>query len=134
MSSFFLSQPPAHRSFTFNLQFSYELKNMVHLSKTVWGIFPFLIPSHFYEALYFCSTKSTNSLTLKRHNFFENKSSRKATHSFDSRSLIFKLQQEVWKFNGICVCWSFPKSDLKANFLNLWSRGLSTWLFLNSNI
>ena len=49
------------------------------------------------------------SLTLKRHNSFQNENNRKATHSFAPRSLIFKLQQEVLKFNDIFVCWSSPK-------------------------
>ena len=34
-------------------------------------------------------------LTLKRHNLFQNKNSRKDTHSFAPRSLIFNLQEEV---------------------------------------
>ena len=38
---FFLSTAPTHHSFTFNSQFLYELKYMVHLSKTVHGIFHF---------------------------------------------------------------------------------------------
>ena len=38
---FFLSQAPTHYSFTFNLQFLYELKHKIHLSKTVRGIFHF---------------------------------------------------------------------------------------------
>ena len=37
------------------------------------------------------------------------KSNRKATHSFAPRPLIFKLQQEVLKFNDICVSSSSPK-------------------------
>ena len=47
---------------------------------------------------------------------------RKATHSFAPRPLIFKLQQEVLKFNDICVSWSSPKTDLVTNFLNLENR------------
>ena len=35
-----------------------------------------------------------NSLTLKRHNSFQD---RKATHAFAPRPLIFKLQKEVLK-------------------------------------
>ena len=35
-----------------------------------------------------------DSLTLKRHNFFQNKSNRKATYTFALKPLIFKLQQE----------------------------------------
>ena len=59
------------------------------------------------------------SPTLKRHNFFQNKNNGKATHSFAPRPLIFKLQQEVLKFNDICVSWSSPKTDLVIDFLNL---------------
>ena len=44
------------------------------------------------------------------------------THSFVPRPLIFKLQQEVLKFNDICVSWSTPKTDLLTNFLNLENR------------
>ena len=36
-----------------------------------------------------------DSLTLERHNLFQNKINRKATHSFAPRSLIFKLQTDV---------------------------------------
>ena len=50
-----------------------------------------------------------DSLTLKRHNSFQNENNRKTTHGFASRPLIFKLQQEVLKFNDIFVSWSSPK-------------------------
>ena len=36
-----------------------------------------------------------DSLTLKRHNSFQNKNNRNATYSFATRPPIFKLQQEV---------------------------------------
>ena len=90
----------------------------------VWD-FPFSITSRFYQTLHFCSIKSMDSLTLTRDNSFQNKNSRTATHSFASRSLIFKLQQEVWKFNDICVSWS----SSKTNFLNFknWSFELVTF-------
>ena len=52
-------------------------------------------------------------------NFIQNKNNRKATHSFAPRPLIFKLQQEVLKFNNICVSWSSQKTDLVTNFLTL---------------
>ena len=58
-----------------------------------------------------------HTLTLKRHNFFQNQNNRKTTNSFAPRPLIFKLQKEVLKFNGICVSWSSPKTDLVTNFL-----------------
>ena len=38
---FFLSRAPTHHSFTFNLQFLYELKPTVRLSENVYGIFHF---------------------------------------------------------------------------------------------
>ena len=60
-----------------------------------------------------------DSLTLKRHNSFKNKNDRKATHSFAPRSRIFKLQQEVLKFNDMRMSWSSPKIDLNTNFSNL---------------
>ena len=41
--------------------------------------------------------------SLKRNNFFQNEINRKATGSFALRCLIFKLQQEVLKFNDIFV-------------------------------
>ena len=63
-----------------------------------------------------------NSLTLKRHNPFQNQNDRKATHNFAPRSLIFKLQQEDFKFNDICVSWSFPKTYMETNFLSLENR------------
>ena len=34
---FFLSRAPTHHSFTFNLQFLYELNHKVRLSETMWG-------------------------------------------------------------------------------------------------
>ena len=59
-----------------------------------------------------------DSSTLKHHNSFQNKSYRKATHGFAPNPQTFNLQQEVLKFNDICVSWSSPKSDLETNFLN----------------
>ena len=58
-----------------------------------------------------------DSLTLK-HNYFQNENNRKATHSFAPRPLIFRLQQEVLKFNDICVSLTSPKADLVLKFLN----------------
>ena len=53
--------------------------------------------------------------TLKRHNsfFLENPNT-----VLLPKPLIFKLQQEVLKFNDIFVSWSSPKTDLETNFLN----------------
>ena len=90
---FLLSGAATHHSFTFNLQFLYQLKHKVHLSKTVWGIFHFPFCLIFIRIFYFCSTKIKDSLTSKCHNSFQNKNHRKATHSFAPRPLIFKLKQ-----------------------------------------
>ena len=60
-----------------------------------------------------------NSMTVKRHNSFQNENYRKATQCFAPRPLIFKLQQEVLKFNYICVNYSSPKTDLETIFSNL---------------
>ena len=32
--------------------------------------------------------------------------------------MFFKVQQEVLKFNDICVSWSSPKTDMVTNFLD----------------
>ena len=48
-----------------------------------------------------------NTLTLYRHNSFQNQNNKKATDSFALRRLVFKLQQEGLKFNNIFVSWSF---------------------------
>ena len=117
--TWFISQlrSPAHH----NLEFLYELRHMVHLSIDGWD-FPFLIPPCFYQTLYSYSTKSVNSLTLKPHNFFQTENIRKATHIFAPKDLIFKFQQEVWRFYDIYMSWSFPKTDLETVLLNLISR------------
>ena len=70
-----------------------------------------------------------DSLTLKRHNPFQNENNRKVTHSFAPRSLIFKLQQKVLKFNDICLSWNSPKPDLEMNYLNLENRSFESVSF-----
>ena len=62
-----------------------------------------------------------DTLTLKRHNSFPNEN-----NSFATRPLIFKLQQEVLKFNDICLNWSSPKTGLVTTFLHLENRTLTT--------
>ena len=60
--------------------------------------------------------KCMDSLNLKCHNYFQNENNRKATYSLAPRFLISKVQQEVLKFNDICMSWSSPKTDLEKNF------------------
>ena len=68
-------------------------------------------------------------LTLKGHKSFQNQNGEKPTHSFAPRPLIFKLQQEVLKFNSIFVSWSSPETDLETNFLNLENRSFENISF-----
>ena len=72
-----------------------------------------------------------DSLTLTRHKYFQNKNNRKATHSFASRPLIFKLRQEVSKFNDIYVSWGSPKTDLDTNFVNLENQSFENLIFFS---
>ena len=68
------------------------------VSQKLWG-FPFSILFHFYSSLYFYSRKCMDFLTLKRHNFFQNQNSRKATHSFvtDSDKLFNLRESKFWE-------------------------------------
>ena len=68
----------------------------------------------------------------RRHNFFQHKDNRKATHSFAPRPQIFKLQQ-VLRFYYIYVSWSSPKNDLETNFSDLKNLTFEYAIFLNSN-
>ena len=57
-----------------------------------------------------------DSLISKRHNSFQNENNIKATPSFAPTPLTFKLQQEVLKFNDICVSWSSQKLTWRQSF------------------
>ena len=69
-----------------------------------------------------------DSLTLKRHDSVQNEN-RKAIHIFAPRTLIFISQEEVLKFNDICVKLELPKTDLETNFLNLENRNFENVSF-----
>ena len=97
---------PTHHSLTFNLRFLHELKHKIRLSKTVCGIFHFRFRFVFIKVYIFVQQNAW-TLTLKRHNSLEN--DKKATLSFTSRPLIFKLQQEVLQFYDIFARCSPPK-------------------------
>ena len=90
MHCFFLSRAPTHHSFTFNSRFLYELKDKVRLPKQVCEIFHFRFRVVFIKVYIFVQQKIMDSLTLKRHNFFQNQNNRKATHTFSSRPLFCK--------------------------------------------
>ena len=66
-SLFFLSRAPTHHSFTFTLQFLYELKQKDRLSNSVCGIFHFWFRLVFIEVYIF--------LFYKMHGLFDFKTS-----------------------------------------------------------
>ena len=70
-----------------------------------------------------------NSLTLKRHNSYQNQSKTKATYRFAPRLLIFKSQQEVFIFHDICVSWSSSVTDLETKVLNIENRSFKNVSF-----
>ena len=55
---FFLSRSPTRHSFTFNLQFLYELKHEVRLSKNECGMFRFRFRFVFIKAYIFVQQKA----------------------------------------------------------------------------
>ena len=88
------------------------------VSPKLCGIFHFRFCFVLIKVYIFVQQKSIDSLTLKRHNSFQNENNRKTTHYFSPRPLIFTLQQEVLEFNDICVSWSSAKTDLVTKALN----------------
>ena len=83
---FFLSRAPTHHSFTFNLQFLYELKHKVCLSKPGGGIFHFLFRFVFIKVYIFVQQ---NGGPFDFNNSFQNENNRKATHSLCSQTSDF---------------------------------------------
>ena len=77
----------------------------------------------------FLFTKFIDSLTLKRHNSFQNKNNKKSTHSLAPRPLIFQLEQEILKFNDVYISWKIPKTGLETRFLNLENRSFENIFF-----
>ena len=59
-----------------------------------------------------------DSLTLTRHNSFQNQNNRQTTHSFATSLLIFKLHNKKFEKKTLRELCS-PKTDLETNFLNL---------------
>ena len=113
---FLLSWVPTHHSF--NLQFLYELKHKVRLSKTLCGFSIFDSASFLLKFILFFK-KNYELFDFKTSLILSKLKNREATHSFVPRHLIFKSQQEVLKFNDTCAKQSSPKTDLETNFLNL---------------
>ena len=61
---FFLSRAPTHHNFIFNLQFLFELKHIVRLSKIMCGIFHFRFRFAFIKVYIFVQ-QNARTLTLK---------------------------------------------------------------------
>ena len=55
---FILLRASTHHNFTFNSQFLYELKHMVHLSKNMCGIFQFQLRLVFIKVYIFVQQKA----------------------------------------------------------------------------
>ena len=53
---------------------------------------------------------------------------------FFSRLLVFNLQEEVLKFNDICVCLSSQKNELETSLLNLENRSFEIVTFSGVNL
>ena len=74
MSSFSLSfcDLQLHHSFTLKLQFLYELKRKIRLSKTMREILHFQFSFIFNKVYIFVQQKGMDSLTLKCNSSFQN--------------------------------------------------------------
>ena len=136
---FFLSRAPTHHSFTFNLQFLYELKHKVHLSETVCGIFHFRFRFRFRQAVLhgsdafsflLLSTKKRYSSFLKKVFVFQKiclkikvlKSFKISTDCYikTCRSLkqrvILKIPSTVFQKNLCSFCWFQNETSKKKRF------------------
>ena len=96
---FFLSRAPTHHIFTFNLN--------VCLGFPIFDSMSFLL-----NFIFFFSTKSMDSLTLKPHNFFQKKNNRKVTHSFAPRPLIARRLEIQWYLRELELHKSWPGHEL----------------------
>ena len=68
-----ITKNAAHHSFTFNSKFFHELKHTRLISLKVSLGFSIFDSVSFLLSLYFCSIKSMNSFTVRRHNSFQKK-------------------------------------------------------------
>ena len=105
----FFSRAPTHTVLLL-IGNSYKRWSTWFISLKLCVGFSIFISVSFLLKFIFLLNKNHGLLTLKSRNFFQNENNRKATHSFAPRSLIFKLQQDVWEFNDINVSWSSPKN------------------------
>ena len=84
--------------------------------KVCWGFFIFDSVLFLLKFIFLFNKKYG---VFGLHNFFQYYNNREATHTIAPKSLIFIVQQEIWKFNDICMSWNFLNTVQGTNFLNL---------------
>ena len=103
-------------SFLFAIFLQAKARCSLHLSKLCLGFSIFDSVLFLLLNVIFLFNKKYGLFDFKTSNSLQNQNNRKVTHTFPSRPLIFRLQQEVLKFSDICVSWSSPITDLETNF------------------
>ena len=85
-------------------------------AKVCWGFFIFDLVLFLLKFIFLFNKKYG---VFDLHNFFQYYNNREATHTIAPKSLIFIVQQEIWKFNDICMSWNSLNTVQGTNFLNL---------------
>ena len=97
--------------------------------------FPFSNPFRFYWCLYLCSAKSTDSSTLKHHNFFQHYNKRKGTHTFVLRLLIFRIFSNKKFLNPVTSASVRDLEKLLWFFQRfVFQRKVKSWFFVTFNV
>ena len=97
--------------------------------------FPFSNPFRFYWCFYLCSEKSTDSSTLKHHNFFQHYNKRKGTHTFVLRLLIFRIFSNKKFLNPVTSASVRDVEKLLWFFQNfIFQRKVKSWFFVTFNV
>ena len=121
----FFSQAPTHRSFTFDLRFYTSWSKRFISLKVCVGFSSFDLISFLLKFMFF-SSKTMDSLTSKRHNSFQNKNNRKATHTDllpVARRFGWRLKIQ-WYLRELVLLRNWPGDELfkLRNYLNFWER------------
>ena len=97
--------------------------------------FPFSNPFRFYWCFFLCSEKSTDSSTLKHHNFFQHYNKRKGTHTFVFRLLIFRIFSNKKFLNPVTSASVRDVEKLLWFFQNfIFQRKVKSWFFVTFNV
>ena len=92
----------------------------------------FLSCHELYSIIFFHSNERSTMPFKTKYLITKHKQKTSSLDFFPS-PLIFKLQQEVSKFNDICNSWSSRKTELKTNILNLGNRNFENISFFRRN-